>query len=38
MTELLAFAERSPWWTLVYLSIVCLITANLAHAVLGGRK
>jgi hypothetical protein len=23
MTELLAFAERHPWWTLFYLALIC---------------
>lgn len=37
MTELLAFAERSPWWTLAYLMVICASLEAIAAA-LGARR
>jgi hypothetical protein len=31
MTELLAFADHSPWWTLVYLVVICSAVACLGN-------
>ncbi len=33
MTELLAFAERNPWWTLAYLSVISTCAMHLAYAI-----
>lgn len=31
MTELLAFADTHPWWTLVYLALICGAVASLGQ-------
>lgn len=37
VTELVAFVERNPWWTLTYLIVICFTAEAIALSI-GARK